>query len=201
MLIIIKNIVKIFAVFLIAFVGLLGNAQTKPNEVIFIQPLGDVNPQYVDKVKSAVESFFGFRCVVRSSVEFTIDILAASKTRYEAGKIIDKYSSNDYLLISTEKDIACVNGDYPEWGIFGLGEMPGTTCVVSTFRLKRKVSESIFIDHLIKVSLHEIGHNLGLNHCNNDPRCMMNDAKGSAKGLYFEKIWFCDKCRKLIDMK
>ena len=80
---------KIFAVYLFVFVGLLGSTQPKPNKVIFIQPLGEVNPQSVDKVKSAVESFFGFRCVVRSRVELAIDILAASKTRYEAGKIID----------------------------------------------------------------------------------------------------------------
>ena len=181
--------------------SLFGNAQNQSKKLIYLQPLGDVNPEYVNFVKSSVESFFGFACALKPGVEFTTDILAASKTRYEASKIIDKYHSSDYLLILTEKDIACQHGDYPEWGIFGYGEMPGTTCVVSTFRLKRKVSELVFRDHLIKVTLHEIGHNLGLDHCNNDPRCLMNDAKGTSKEMDNEKIWLCDKCRKQIGMK
>jgi len=198
----IKNfIVKIFAAYLFVFIGLLGNAQTKSNKVIFIQPLGDVNPEYMEEVKSSVESFFGFSCQVKSKVEFTADILAGSKTRYEASKILEKYHSSDYLLILTEKDIACENGDIPEWGIFGYGEITGTTCVVSTFRLKRKVSETVFLDRLKKVALHELGHNLGLDHCSNDSKCMMNDAKGTSKEMDNEKIWFCDKCRKQIGMK
>ena len=186
---------------LFIFCSLLGNAQTKPAKMIFIQPLGDVNPAIVNVVKSSVESFFGFGCTVKPRVEFTPDILAGSKTRYEAGKVLDKYHSNNYVLVLTKKDIACKNGNISEWGIFGYGEVDGTTCVVSTFRLKLKVTEAVFLDRLQKVALHEIGHNLGLGHCTNDPHCLMNDAKGTAKQVENEKIWFCDKCRKQVGMK
>ena len=192
---------KKFIFCFIIFNSLFGNVQIQPIKLIYIQPLGEVNPAIVNVVKSSVESFFGFSCILKPKVEFTTDILAGSKTRYEVGKILDKYHSPNYVLVLTEKDIACKNGDIPEWGIFGYGKVDGTTCVVSTFRLKRKVTEAVFLDRLQKVALHEFGHNLGLEHCTNNPRCLMNDAKGIAKQVDNEKIWFCDKCRKQVEMK
>ena len=59
------------------------------------------------------------------------------------------------------------------WGIFGLGSLSGKNCVVSTARFGNK-----HFDRLSKVSIHEVGHTLGIPHCNSDVNCLMNDAKG-----------------------
>jgi len=48
------------------------------------------------------------------------------------------------------------------------------------------------------VALHEIGHNLGLPHCENDKKCMMNDARGTIKQVDAEKVWLCEKCKNQI---
>src|ERR1700733_11782442 len=189
---------KLLLLPLYLFITCLSHDQPK---VVYIQPLGKVQKSSISLVKSAVEKFYHYKCIVKPAVNFTDDILADSKTRYEANRILSKYNSGENLLILTEKDIAVANPERhaKEWGIFGLGYQPGTTCVISTFRLKKNASKERFPDRLIKVCLHEIGHNLVLKHCTSgDKRCLMNDANGTIKEVDQEQVFLCHKCRKLL---
>lgn len=165
------------------------------SKTIYIQPLGTVKQEYLEYIKTSVKKFYGYDCIIKPKINFSSDILAGSRTRYESSKILNKFNSDQNLLIITEKDIAYRKSDeFPEWGIFGQGLRPGKTCVISTFRLKKKVSKEKLLERLKKIALHEIGHNLGLNHCTNNKECMMNDADGTIKQVDREKIWFCPKC-------
>ncbi len=95
----------------------------------------------------------------------------------------------------TEKDIAFKKSDsIPEWGIFGLGFNPGNTSIISTFRLKKNVTNLVVLERIRKVSIHEFGHNMGLSHCEFDIQCVMNDARGSIKQVDKEKKWLCKMC-------
>ena len=188
-----SNMKNFFVLLLLLFLA--SSFVNKKPKTVYIQPLGDVNQEYINYIKKSVENFYGYDCVVRSKLNLTTDILAGSRTRYEAGKILKKYNSKENVLLITEKDIAHKkSNDFPEWGVFGLGFRPGKTSVISTFRLKKNVSNGKFLERLKKVALHEIGHNLGLEHCTNDKDCMMTSASGTVKQVDREKIWFCSKC-------
>ena len=172
---------------------------TFSNKTIYIQPLGNVSTKYIAFVKKSVKSFYGYDCVVKPQKEITNDMLSPIKKRIDANKALLNNKSNDNLLIITEKDI-CHKKDIknPEWGVFGLGLRPGKTCIISTFRLRKNVSKQKTLERLEKVALHEIGHNLGLYHCTNHDKCMMNDANGTIKKVDEVKIWFCEECMAQI---
>ena len=172
---------------------------SEPIEVINIQPLGKVSPQYIEVVKKAVKSFYGYDCVVKKKIVVTTSILSKATKRIDADKLLQKYKSAQNVLIITEKDICHFKDKQrPEYGIFGLGLRPGKICVISTFRLKRKESKQKTHERLGKVAIHEIGHNLGLYHCTNDKRCLMNDARGTINQVDLGRVWFCEKCMSKI---
>ncbi len=184
----------------VALIVLTSYYYLKPVTKINIQPLGAVSPVYINQIKKSVKSFYGYDCVVRPKKEITKDMLSRVTKRIDAKKALRSNLSFDNLLIITEKDI-CYNKNKsnPEWGIFGLGSQPGRTCIVSTFKLKRGVSQQKILERLEKVALHEIGHNLGLNHCTNNKECMMSAANGTIQQVDNEKVWFCEKCRKQLN--
>ncbi len=193
---------KCWLVLFFVAITVLSCNRPKP-KVVYIQPLGSIDSVNLRLIKSSVESFYHITCLIKPVIGLSPDILADSKTRYEASRILSKYNSKQNLLILTERDIACQNlaRHVKEWGVFGLGYEPGTTCVISTFRLKRNAAEQLFHQRLIKVCLHEIGHNLGLKHCTSgDKRCMMNDANGTIKVVDEEQACFlCEQCRRRVD--
>ena len=88
----------------------------------------------------------------------------------------------------TSVDISTTKEGHKDWGVMGLGFQPGNACIASSFRIsKAKGKEQLF-----KISIHELGHTLGLLHCP-VAFCFMRDAKGS--NLTDELLDFCDSCK------
>lgn len=190
---------KIFLIVLIVLVVLTGFYFFKPVKTIIIQPLGTVSPEYLARVKKSIKSFYGYECVVMPQKEITNDMLSPIKRRVDADWALFWNFTFDNFLLITEKEICTYESrKKPEWGILGKGVWYGRTCIVSTCLLKKDVSKHKALERLEKVVLHEIGHNLGLDHCVNDKKCMMYDANGKIKQVDREKIWFCDKCKAQI---
>lgn len=187
-------------IILFILIGFLSSFCT-PKEpiVINIQPLGKVSNEYIAQVKKSVKTFYGYECKILTSKKITNNMLSKVTKRIDANKALRTNETNGNLLYITEKDICHFKDkNRPEYGVFGLGLISGKTCIVSTFRLKRGVTTKKTLERLEKVALHEIGHNLGLNHCENDKRCMMSAAKGTIKQVDYGNVWFCGKCKEQL---
>ena len=96
-------------IFIPLFVLITSLANSQPIKTVYIQPLGDVDIEVISTVKSSVETFYGYKCIVKPKSPLTEDILTDSKKRYEASRILQKFNSKQNLIILTEKDIDCKN--------------------------------------------------------------------------------------------
>ncbi|NJO88124.1 MAG: matrixin family metalloprotease [Chloroflexia bacterium] len=68
--------------------------------------------------------------------------------------------------------------------------------MISTYRIKN-TNQKKFLARLKKVSVHELGHNLGLKHCKSD-KCLMRDAEETIKTVDYVDLILCDKCKQRI---
>lgn len=163
--------------------------------------LGQMDNKFVRLAKQEIEGFYLSEAVDLGTKALPQQAFYPPRNRYRADVIISwlreiRPDSVDLILALTESDISSTKGEYKDWGIMGLGYMPGVSCVVSTFRLKKGArSEQHIEERFSKIILHELGHNLGINHCNS-PACLMRDACGTVKTIDEEKKEICADCRK-----
>lgn len=175
---------------------------------IGIQPLGVFKDAHAELIRTALLDVYGFDVRILAPQAMPKAAYYKPRKRHRADKLLAVLgriaagadTRSDMIVGLTSQDISTTKGKHEDWGIFGLGELWGTSCVVSSHRLTRKLSKK---DHkkglhrVIKVAIHEVGHVLGLNHCKT-PKCVMNDAEGTVKTVDRETGHFCDDCKTFL---
>ena len=167
---------------------------------IAVQPLDEVKPEHLEVVRKGLEEAFGLKVEILATQPLPKAAWYAPRGRYRAEKLLahlDQKTAADYQIVVgiTAKDISTTKETHEDWGIFGLGELDGRACVLSTFRLgARGADESQLRERLRKVAVHEAGHVMGLDHCPHQG-CVMRDAESSIATVDEESGEFCADCK------
>lgn len=175
-----------------------------PNDkqYVFVQTMGEVNKEDLNLVVSTISDFYGYEVIVNGEFPLIDSLKVKNTNRYKANRVLSASNTMNVdldgkVLILTEYDICTdrkLNGVvHKNWGVFGLAGVGKQTTLVSTYRMKNNHN-----NRLVKVTVHELGHTLGLHHCTSDKDCVMNDAKGKGSNLDGTQIKLCDNCKKII---
>lgn len=177
---------------------------SRADEIVALQPYGEVPKERIEVVRKGLKEAFGFEIAVLEAKPLPQAAWHAPRQRYRAEKLLTDLDAavpkkHRIIIGLAAKDISTTKDEHEDWGIFGLGELGGRACVVSTFRLgARGADEAKLRDRLRKVAIHEAGHVMGLDHCPSDC-CVMRDAESSIATVDDETGRFCDACVKSIN--
>jgi len=166
------------------------------------------------QIGEKASDLYGFRIAADTQHQLPAEYLNYEKgKRYNAAGLLNylkeqKPDSVGIVLALTDEDIYISKRDkdgnikkplekYRVWGIFGLAHCPGVSCIVSSRRIRTADGDK-FKDRLLKITLHEIGHNLGLRHCDNK-KCLMTDAVEKISTVDNTSLNLCQRCRARIN--
>ena len=148
--------------------------------LVDVVPIGEVPAPVKRQASGALRSVFEADVTVHEAQSIPNGAYDESRDQYRAEEFIELASR----IGSGEKNIAVTTNDlyYRRRNyVFGLAYLDGKASVVSTYRLQTSSdggfsnmsASEIFSDRVRKEVVHEIGHTLGLEHCDNH-RCVMN---------------------------
>lgn len=164
---------------------------------IELVPLGRVDMRAVDFLSLVLPDTFRVPCSVR---KLAIDIEPAfdpKRRQYHSTKLIVRlldFARRDYKMLGvTDVDLHIPILTF----VFGEAQLGRYCAVVSTSRLHQgfygfEEDEVLFLERLEKEAIHELGHTLGLIHCQ-DYACVMHYAN-AIEDIDLKANTFCHAC-------
>lgn len=213
--------IKQVIIFAIALVIIHGCIKYKDNffqeknqhKTIALQPLEEYDTALLNFISTELSNFYNRKVIILNPLPIPPAFRLARDTEiYSADLILDMLSGflNDEIIQVvgvTHKNIFLLKKNEHESPgrtrgknvsvVLGLGDYPGNCSVVSDF-LFRTNDPKLLRHRLRSVIIHEIGHNLGLDHCAFD-KCIMSEENRKIPVLDNSGNDYCDRCKRKLD--
>jgi archaemetzincin len=179
-----------------------GTLKSEKKGILSVLPLGEVGQDILRIVADSLQGILRIPVDLLQPEPLPKQAFMEVRKQYNAMAIIKFLSENHShrslkMLGITGKDICNPILTY----VFGEAYMNGASAVMSYHRLHQgesedPVSREHFLDRVVKVALHEIGHTFNLPHCHTG-RCVMR-ASNNLRELDDKLNYLCDYCELFL---
>lgn len=148
-----------------------------PTEEVIIKPLGNVDYSDLTDAVNIIEGFYGYKCSIGSPEQITDEMFINGTDQILNAQVcLNKLYDTKKVVYIVDKRL-WANGDF----LRGFAATNGGTMIVR--------GEKSFLRETI---IHEMGHTLGLSHCN-DLSCIM-----AVDNDQYDSGTFCKKCKRQL---
>ena len=166
---------------------------------ICIQPIGKIDNDVILMLEQSLGDIFDTEILLSNKrLELPEASYNPARKQFDSTKILSFMieaikATSTHVLGVTDVDLYVPGLNF----VFGQAQCPGTFAVISVHRLQHP-DEAIFLNRVFKEAVHELGHTLGLAHCDN-PRCVMHFSN-SLMDTDIKGKQFCERCRNRIKL-